>query len=250
MGITMKLSKALAVLACLTALGLGILSTKLWSRLQSEHIRGKVMAALGTDIRDFPAPNWPADTKRVVFAGDSRIADWPLPDSDGVTLLNRGIGGETSSQLAARLSDLLSQTKPDHLVLSIGINDLVAASLEPTLAGRITSRLDTNLNAMINNSNLTANSLIITTVLHPGKPSLLRRAIAWNDDIHTSVERTNDKILALSNPPHIQIFDMNAALNVPKGGPLAPEYTADALHPNAKAYARLSEALLNEVTFE
>ena len=234
------------------ALGLGAVSYKLWNRLHVEHVRAKVLAALGPDPArtGLVVPDWPEDARRVVFAGDSRIARWPLPDApEGVAFANRGVGGETSAQLLARFDDLMTRTTPDVLVLSIGINDLVAASLDPGLSEQIKSGLERHLNSLISNTKNSSYNLIMTTILHPADPGILRRYTAWSDDIHAEVAAVNRAILALADPPDVQVLDLNAVLDVPEGGPLAAEYAADALHPNARAYARLSAALLNEVSF-
>jgi len=245
----MKLSWAIPLIAC--CLILGFVSVKLWSLTQHWYAQGKVMAALGTDRVDFPKPDWPEGATRVLFVGDSRIAQWPLPEAPtGTAFLNRGIGGETSSHLVARFAELLNETKPDHVVMGIGINDLYAAAIDETLRMRITDNLIFNTKILINMADSQLDSLVILEILHPANPGLKRRALAWDDRIHSQVEAANQAIRALSDPPRVKVFDPNSVLGASADQALRSEFAKDAFHLTPTAYARLSEALLKEVSFQ
>lgn len=231
------------------ALALCVVSTKLLTRLQLEHARGKVTAALGSTSPKMPsnAPEWPPEALRVVFAGDSRIAHWPLPEPpSGIAFAKEGRGGETSLQLAQRLPALLDSHKPDQILLSTGINDLVAAALAPEYAPAIEAGLASNIDQMLQDSHKAGAEVVLSTVIQPTKPGLIRRSFAWDEAIHGLVNRANAGIIARANPPKVRIFDANAVLGNPTG-PLAARYAADDLHQNATAYAALSEALLRDM---
>jgi lysophospholipase L1-like esterase len=68
-----------------------------------------------------PAPR----EKRVVFIGDSIVEGWPLseffPDKG---YLNRGIGGQTTSQVLLRFRQDVIDLQPTVVVILLGTNDL------------------------------------------------------------------------------------------------------------------------------
>lgn len=241
------------MLITLTGWGLALIlcgvSAKLLTRLQQEHARGKVTAALGITNPQTPhdPSSWPTGAIRVVFAGDSRVAHWPLPDPpQGVAFAKSGRGGETSLQLARRLPALLESHKPDQIVLVTGINDLVAAALAPKHAPMIETGLSQNLDQMLKQSHAAGADVVLSTVIQPTRPSFIRRSFAWSNDIHSLVNRTNASIIARANPPKVRIFDANAVLGNPTGQ-LDAQYAADDLHQNATAYAALSKALVKDL---
>jgi hypothetical protein len=53
-----------------------------------------------------------ADRRMVVFFGDSRAADWPAPMVPGVEFVNRGIGAQTSAQVAGRFAAHIAPLHP------------------------------------------------------------------------------------------------------------------------------------------
>lgn len=64
-------------------------------------------------------PNGPDD---VIFAGDSHMAGAPFAEAY-TNITNRGIGGDTTSGLLARL-DEITEGKPERVFLCIGGNDV------------------------------------------------------------------------------------------------------------------------------
>ena len=77
----------------------------------------------------YPAPSSQeelasTDAITVVFFGDSRAATWPPPDIGGFAFINRGVGGETSTQSALRFDYHIEPLNPQIVVIQTGINDL------------------------------------------------------------------------------------------------------------------------------
>ncbi len=73
-----------------------------------------------------PLPTVQPDRQRtVVFFGDSRAAEWPAPAGRPDTqFINRGIGAQTSIQVASRFAAHIVPVRPDVVVVQVGINDL------------------------------------------------------------------------------------------------------------------------------
>src|SRR5439155_23001887 len=59
----------------------------------------------------------------VLLLGDSRIADWGVPQLKNSRVINAGMPGATTAQLAFRCPELLQTYQPQIAVVEIGIND-------------------------------------------------------------------------------------------------------------------------------
>ncbi len=76
-------------------------------------------------------PPAPAE-KRVVFFGDSITDIWPLPEYfSGKPYINRGIGGQTTSQMLVRFRQDVIALQPKVVVILAGTND-IAGNTGPT----------------------------------------------------------------------------------------------------------------------
>lgn len=227
---------------------LAVVSGVLLLQVRAEHVKGKLVAALGgTGAAQGGAYDWPDKMRRILLVGGSRIADWPLPEApDGYHIIKRGRGGETSLQLAARLPQLLALLKPDVVVVSTGMNDLVAAALSPAQAPHIEAELLNNLDRITGQISQAGAEPVLSTIVQPARPKILRRILAWNSDIHSAVHRINTELLTRAKAG-LRLLDTNATLNAGQG-PLEPRFAQDTLHFNPAAYVRLSDALVQELT--
>lgn len=86
----------------------------------------------------------PPDPKRVVFIGDSITDYWRLADSfPGLPYVNRGIAGQTTSQMVVRMYPDVVALKPAAVVILAGTNDISRAT------GAVTAEMvEFNLMAM------------------------------------------------------------------------------------------------------
>src|SRR3954471_2470980 len=87
-----------------------------------------------------PAPN----ENRVVFFGDSITDIWKLHESfAGKPYVNRGIGGQTTSQMLVRFRQDVIELQPKIVVILAGTNDIAGNS------GPITNEdIESNLSSM------------------------------------------------------------------------------------------------------
>lgn len=200
--------------------------------------------APGHAVQTVP-PVWESGLRRVLVAGDSRIARWaPALSVPGQDLYFSGIGGETTLELRRRMERDLPVFAPDHLVLAAGINDLVAASLNPAEAETVLPALAGNLQAVSAQARAAGSAVTLLTIVPPARPGLRRRALFWSDSIYDLTARANARIRALDAPgAGITVFDAAALFDAPPGGPLPAEFAADALHFNTRTYERLNAAL-------
>ncbi len=79
----------------------------------------------------------PADSRRVVFLGDSITDFWKLDEHfPGKPYVNRGISGQTTPQMLVRLYPDVIELQPGAMVLLAGIND-VSRNTGPSTAEMI-----------------------------------------------------------------------------------------------------------------
>jgi lysophospholipase L1-like esterase len=179
---------------------------------------------------------------RVVLFGDSRVQQWsPLPQVDGVEIVNRGVGGETTAQMRLRFSADVLQLQPDVVVIQAGINDLVAASLSADAGNRIRQGLRDNLRQLATLSVAAGARVVLLTIIPPASPTLPRRLV-WNSDIVEDVDDVNAFIRSLDSLDGVTVVDA-AGLLAPAGGELPADYARDTLHFEPAAYATLNKAI-------
>jgi lysophospholipase L1-like esterase len=165
-----------------------------------------------------------AHPDRVVFLGDS-ISEFGLwsewfPD---VPVLNRGIGGETSAQVLARLDTAIDS--PRAVVLLVGTNDLTAGVPEDDIVA--------NIRAILDGIEQRA----------PGTPVLLQSVMPRTADFASEVRALNERCRRLSESAstvrYVDLWPLLAA----DDGTLRPEYTLDRLHLNGEGYRAWVSAL-------
>ena len=152
--------------------------------------------------------------------GDSitEFGNWDewLPD---VPIANRGIGGEISSQVLARLRSAIDQ--PLAVFLLVGTNDLAFDVAQPEIARNVAAILEG-----------------IERVA-PGTPvvvqSVMPRALVFRDEILALNQRLQDVVAKA--PGHVRYLDLWPALATPEGA-LRPELTEDRLHLNGSGYRK------------
>jgi hypothetical protein len=164
-------------------------------------------------------------TAEIVMLGDS-LTDWGnwnelLP---GLSLINRGIGGDTSAGVLARLKEI-SQRNPKTVVLMIGINDILQ-DISPELVAM--------------------NIKQIVRTLRENKIRVILQSVLLMDV--TAGHRANQKIKWLNILIHriaadesSQFLDLNPVLA--PNGTLPPDLTRDGLHLAGRGYILWAEAL-------
>lgn len=179
--------------------------------------------------------------QRVVFFGDSRAQNWPAPNVPDYEFINRGIGAQTSAQVAGRFEDHVTPLKPDMLILQMCINDLKTIPLFPDQREAIITNCLTNTGTIIERSTVISAKVILTTVFPVGEPTLERRLFFWSDEIAESISEVNVSLRAMASE-HVLVLDAFALL-AGENGLINPGYALDALHLNSQGYEKLNIAL-------
>ncbi len=114
------------------------------------------------------------DPHRVVFMGNSITEGWSgkgLNFFDNPSYINRGIGGQTTSQMVLRFRQDVVQLSPQIVVILAGINDIAGNTGETTLP-----QIMDNIKTMCEIASANGISVILSSVLpaydFPWRPGL------------------------------------------------------------------------------
>jgi lysophospholipase L1-like esterase len=169
----------------------------------------------------------------IVFAGDSLIGGWGTMGKDfsGLSVANRGIGGEVTRGLLFRFQEDVLDLHPKAIVLLSGSNDL-SARQDPKLSRA-------NLVAILDQATRQA----------PGTPVVLC-TIPPRDHAPAPVDpgalrELNRLIAGLADPARrVVVLDLFTLLADADGRPEPTYFAKDGLHISSAGYQRFREALL------
>ncbi|MGA2854459.1 MAG: GDSL-type esterase/lipase family protein, partial [Verrucomicrobiota bacterium] len=113
----------------------------------------------------------------VLLLGDSRMAQWDLPQWPGWRVVNAGADGLTTGQLRLCAPKLLDEFQPDAVVLEAGINDLKFAGLHPEMASQLVSLAASNLTAVVHECAARHCRVILLETWPASQPDLARRLV-------------------------------------------------------------------------
>lgn len=177
---------------------------------------------------DLQLDSAPEGTDRVVFVGDSITEGWKLEQSfPGKPYVNRGISGQTSSQILLRFRQDVIDLHPRVAVILAGTNDLAENTGPATLA-----QIEGNLESMAQLSRANHIAVILCSVLptvhywwHPQLPNPAPRIAALNRWLE-----------AYSAKQHYVYVNYYAAMKDASDG-LRHDLSPDGVHPSAAGYA-------------
>jgi lysophospholipase L1-like esterase len=154
----------------------------------------------------------------IVMLGDS-LTEMGIWDEllEGLSVANRGIGGDDSAGVLKRLPEVLSRN-PRVICLEIGSNDLQnAVPME---------RVIENIRAIAVAASQAGSVVILQSV-----PFVV---VGYRPDINDAVKSLNVRLRDLTNGAQIRFFDLNAILA--DGGALDPRNSFDGEHFNVRGY--------------
>jgi lysophospholipase L1-like esterase len=174
------------------------------------------------------------DENRVVFMGDSITDGWKLAEYfPNQPFVNRGISGQTTSQMLLRFRPDVIDLKPKAVVILAGTNDIAGNTGPMTL-----EQIEENIASMVELAHANGINVVLSSILpvsdyntnKEGKP------------IVRTVQRQPAQILALNTwiknfcaERKLVYLDYFSA-TVDDKGFLKAEIANDGLHPNAEGY--------------
>jgi lysophospholipase L1-like esterase len=164
-----------------------------------------------------------------VFMGDSITEGWILADPQffaGNNFVDRGISGQSSSQMVARFYADVVTLHPRVVHILTGTNDIGGATGPVTLDESIN-----NVRAMIDMAQ--ANGIRVVLAGIPPMSRLLPRP---DFDVRPVVQALNERLRALAAERQLLFVDYYTPFADPKGA-FDPRYANDGVHPTRAGYA-------------
>jgi lysophospholipase L1-like esterase len=154
---------------------------------------------------------------------------WAARADDRLEIRNRGIYGQRTDEIAARLNDCVRGAQ--ILVLQGGINDIAQARDVQTAAA--------NLRAMVERGKELVPRVLIADVL------------PWNNgwpDAEPTIRRLNERIAQIAHDEGVPLLPFHDTLEDPdRPGRMREEWTFEGDHPNEEGYRLLAGVVLAEL---
>lgn len=182
--------------------------------------------------------------KRVVFMGNSITQGWNHYSPEFFqenNYINRGISGQTTSQMLLRFRTDVINLKPKAVVILAGINDIAQNT------GYISiERIAENIYSMAELAKANGIKVLICSVL-PAADFPWRRGLEPKD----KVVELNNLLQEYAEEKKHTYVDYYSAMEDGKGGLKVPEYTTadDLVHPNKSGYL-VMEKIIKKIVDE
>ncbi|HEY7501899.1 MAG TPA: GDSL-type esterase/lipase family protein [Vicinamibacterales bacterium] len=157
---------------------------------------------------------------------ESQYAYWLIKTHPDWEVLNRGVNGERTDQIAARFERDVIAARPSVVVLIAGVNDIYQGRSVDDVTRRLREMYDRASRAGIR---VIAGTIIPFNTATPDQNERMRRVNAW---IREQAERD----------PSLGFVDARAAVAAP-GNPDALASSPDQLHPSAEGYRMMADAI-------
>jgi lysophospholipase L1-like esterase len=172
-----------------------------------------------------PAPG----KKRVVFLGDSITEGWGQADAkffSGRAYVDRGISGQTTSQMLVRFRQDVIGLRPAVVVILGGTNDIAENGGITTLEA-----IEDNLQSMAELAKVNGMRVVLSSVLPADR-------YPWHPGIEPAgkIAELNRWIAGFCAKNGLVYLDYYSAMADAKGG-LPAELSQDGVHPNGAGYA-------------
>lgn len=184
-----------------------------------------------------------------LFIGDSITHYWELNgyfDQSDQLIVNRGIGGDTTTFLRKRFYVDAIQLSPKYCILGIGINDSIDLEgdywkrLEPKPYDEVVETAKENLSDIILQAQNADMKLMIASILPINMPISLHEGtrMQYVKDMNLWMEKT-------AAERGLIYIDYYRELVEPKTGKIKDGTTYDGVHPNAVGYRVMADVLRN-----
>ena len=179
-----------------------------------------------------------SNEERVVFMGNSITEGWNMDTIffKNKSYINRGISGQTTSQMLLRFRDDVIDLNPNIVVILAGIND-IAENTGPISLKSVFG----NIKSMAELARIEGIKVILCSVLPANK-------ISWRTSIKPAdkVIELNSMIKAYADENNIEFVDYYASMVDDKKG-LKSEYTQDGVHPTLAGYHIMKPLVENAI---
>jgi lysophospholipase L1-like esterase len=196
------------------------------------------LARYEKENRELPKPQ-PGEN-RIVFMGNSITEEWKKIDSSffaNRSYINRGISGQTSSQMLVRFRQDVILLQPKVVVISAGTNDIAENSGPISLENVLN-----NIIAMCDMAKANNIRVVLTSVL-PAK------AFSWRKQLEPApkIIALNKMIKEYATSKNLVYVDYHSAMATSDGG-LKSSFSKDGVHPNLMGYKVMEPLVVHGIT--
>ena len=187
---------------------------------------------------------------RIVILGASYAKDWPIKRLDSFEIVNRGIGGNQSFEMAERFESDVIALDPAGVIIWGFINDIFRA--DPAQMDAVKARIVASYKQMLATAHENDISVILATEVSIREPAGIVNWLAgiagklmgktsYQTMINDHVSDVNRMLLSLARSEDIYIFDFHAVLSGQDGYRLGAYAVEDGSHLSMAAYDTLKQ---------
>lgn len=191
----------------------------------------------------------PGPARCLLLLGDSRVAEWGLPEIPGWRVVNAGIPGLTTSELVLVARGVLLEYRPQTVFIQAGVNELKVLGVRGDLNESLISLCESNLLKVARMATEQGATVLLTPVWPTGKVPW-QRWLVWDSRIPEALAEVNRRLeQAVAKEGQVQWFDVVArptARSVAAPQPVEPRHR-DTLHLAPEFYQDLTERLSLEL---
>lgn len=186
-----------------------------------------------------------------LFIGDSITQLWEINAyfrDNGLFLVNRGIGGDTTEYLLKRFKADALQLKPRYIIMLIGVNDMFAIDgdawwrKEGEVSSNVGERIIKNIKAIVNMCKAKEQKIILCSIL----PSDIVQPYK-KEERNKLIIDVNYKIKDICEENKLIYVDYHSAMAQENGRTLVYDYSPDGIHPNARGYKVMAAILRSKL---
>lgn len=197
-----------------------------------------------TRMNNYTYLNQRAEHNQVVLIGDSITEIYNHHDlfarytkESGKQVYNRGISGDTSDKMLARLYDNALNINPSHIVILIGTNDIAKGINNDIIYDNISQSID------LIKEKCPSAKIILQSVYPVNYSMSMQSRSMVGSRKNSTIDSLNARLRELSAEKNIAWVDLKPTL-IDANGNFKEEYTYDGLHPNAVGFNAVTEVLI------
>lgn len=193
-----------------------------------EHQKPVVIVALGdSTTAGTPEFQSPIETPPNGAGNqESQFAYWLMQRHPGWTVLNRGVNGERTDQIAARFDRDVVAARPAVVIILAGVNDVYQ--------GRTVADVTSQLRAMYDRAAAAGIPVVAGSIVPYNTATAEQNATMRDINRWIAAEAARD--------PRIEFADTRAAAAA-RGQPDMLSGSPDGLHPDVSGYRKMAESL-------
>jgi len=196
----------------------------------------------------------------IMFLGASYVEDWPIIEVAGKEVVNRGVGGNQSHEMLARMSGLFSKDAPDAVLIWGFINDIFRADREKI--GETLRSARENFEKMVSLARASGVEVILATEVTMSEPerdwkeklyAMAAKAMgktSYQDYINMHVRETNEWLRQFAAKRSIKVLEFERTLSNGDGFRKKEFADEDASHLTSAGYDALTLYIRSELKFQ